>query len=110
MKNLIQINPLDSDYWGVPLIGIAPDGTETKVRVNNKSGKPCVWGWSVFGGVGGYRTLGTSVDEMINIRHWKFYKESECETCHKGTMREMSIYDDMDGMLTCDKCGVRTKN
>lgn len=33
----------------------------------------------------------------------------DCKTCHKGTMKEMSIYDDMDGMLTCDKCGVRVK-
>ena len=33
-----------------------------------------------------------------------------CKACHKGTMKEMSIYDDMDGMLTCDKCGVRVKN
>lgn len=36
--------------------------------------------------------------------------EGNCPTCHKGTMKEMSIYDDMDGMLTCDKCGVRVKN
>lgn len=34
---------------------------------------------------------------------------SKCKICHKGTMKEMSIYDDMDGMLTCDKCGVRVK-
>lgn len=34
---------------------------------------------------------------------------AECPTCHKGTMKEMSIYDDMDGMLTCDNCGVRVK-
>lgn len=33
-----------------------------------------------------------------------------CKTYHKGTMKEMSIYDDMDGMLTCDKCGVGVKN
>lgn len=30
-----------------------------------------------------------------------------CKTCNKGTMKEMSIYDDMDGVLTCNKCGVR---
>lgn len=33
-----------------------------------------------------------------------------CKSCHKGTMKELSIYDNMDGMLTCDKCGVRVKN
>lgn len=33
-----------------------------------------------------------------------------CKSCHKGTTKEMSIYDDMDGMLTCDKCGVRVKS
>jgi hypothetical protein len=33
-----------------------------------------------------------------------------CKKYHKGTMKEMSIYDDMDGMLTYHKCGVRAKN
>ena len=33
--------------------------------------------------------------------------QGNCLSCHKGTMKELSIYDDMDGMLTCDKCGVR---
>lgn len=47
-----------------------------------------------------YAVLGL-VDEMFS---------GNCKTCHKGTMGEMSIYDDMDGMLTCDKCGVRVKN
>jgi hypothetical protein len=46
-----------------------------------------------------YAVLGL-VDDMFS---------GKCKTCHKGTMREMSIYDDMDGMLTCDKCGVRVK-
>lgn len=36
--------------------------------------------------------------------------QGNCKSCHKGTMKEMSIYDDMDGMLTCDRCGVRVKN
>lgn len=36
--------------------------------------------------------------------------KNNCKTCHKGTMKELSIYADMDGMLTCDKCGVRVKN
>lgn len=35
---------------------------------------------------------------------------NKCTSCKIGTMKEMSIYDDMDGMLTCDKCGVRGKN
>ena len=35
---------------------------------------------------------------------------SKCSSCKVGTMKEMSIYDDMDGMLTCDKCGARVKN
>lgn len=104
------IDPFNSDYWDIPLIGIAPDETETKVIINNKSGKPCVWGWSVRRRKGAYRTLGISVAEMVNVRDWRFYKEGDCPTCHKGTMKEMSIYDDMDGVLTCNKCGVRVKN
>lgn len=36
-------------------------------------------------------------------------KLNSCKSCHIGTMKEMSIYDDMDGMLTCNKCGVRVK-
>lgn len=104
------IDPFNSDYWSIPLIGVAPCGTETKVMINDKSGKPCVWGWSTWRRKGAYRTLGISVDEMVNTRHWKFYQEGNCTNCKQGTMKEMSIYDDMDGMLTCDKCGVRVKN
>lgn len=37
------------------------------------------------------------------------YDEGNCPNCKQGTMKELSIYDDMDGMLTCDKCGVRVK-
>lgn len=37
-------------------------------------------------------------------------KKGNCPNCKQGTMKELSIYDDMDGMLTCDKCGVRVKN
>jgi hypothetical protein len=48
-----------------------------------------------------HKSLLDLVEESIN---------GNCEVCHKGTMKEMSIYDDMDGMLTCDKCGVRIKN
>ena len=47
-----------------------------------------------------YAVLGL-VDEMLS---------GNCKICHKGTMKEMSMYDDMEGMLTCDKCGVRVKN
>lgn len=47
-----------------------------------------------------YAVLGL-VDELFS---------GNCKTCHKGTMKEMSIYDDMDGMLTYDKCGVRAEN
>lgn len=46
-----------------------------------------------------YAVLGL-VDELFS---------GNCKSCHKGTMKEMSIYDDWEGMLTCDKCGVRTK-
>lgn len=46
-----------------------------------------------------YAVLGL-VDELFS---------GNCKTCHKGTMKEMSIYDDTDGMLTCDNCGVRVK-
>lgn len=36
--------------------------------------------------------------------------KGNCPSCKQGTIKELSIYDDMDGMLTCDKCGVRVKN
>lgn len=61
--------------------------------------------------------------EIINTTIWRDTQDSsipgwliesiekqlsgKCRTCNKGTMKEMSIYDDMDGMLTCDKCGTR---
>lgn len=32
---------------------------------------------------------------------------NQCTSCNIGVMKELSIYDDWDGMLTCDKCGVR---
>lgn len=34
---------------------------------------------------------------------------AECPTCRQGNLKELSIYDDWEGMLTCDKCGVRVK-
>ena len=103
------IDPFNSDYWSIPLIAVSPDGTETKVKINDKSGKACVWGWSVWRRKGGYRTLGISVDEVVNIRNWKFYQEGNCPACQQGNLKELSIYDDWEGMLTCDKCGVRFK-
>lgn len=69
------IDPFNSDYWSIPLIGVAPCGTETKVMINDKSGKPCVWGWSIWKGKEGYRTLGLSVEVMTTNRGWKFYQE-----------------------------------
>lgn len=36
--------------------------------------------------------------------------DSKCSSCNAGTMKETSLYDDWEGMLTCDKCGVRVKN
>ena len=47
-----------------------------------------------------YAVLGL-VDELFS---------GNCKACRKGTMKEMSIYDDMDGMLTCNNCGVRVRN
>lgn len=47
------------------------------------------------------------------IKYYGEYRgdnEGNCPSCKQGTMKELSIYDDMDGMLTCDKCGVRVKN
>lgn len=32
-----------------------------------------------------------------------------CKHCKEGKMFEGSIYDDWDGKLTCNKCGVREK-
>lgn len=34
-------------------------------------------------------------------------QSDKCLGCSLGVMKEMSIYDDWEGMLTCDKCGVR---
>lgn len=33
--------------------------------------------------------------------------DNKCEKCKKGTYKEMSQHDDVQGMLTCDKCGNR---
>lgn len=46
-----------------------------------------------------YAVLGL-VDELFS---------GDCKSCNQGNLKELSIYDDMDGMLTCDKCGVRVK-
>ncbi len=32
-----------------------------------------------------------------------------CSKCKKGKYREMSLYDDWDGKLTCDNCGIRVE-
>lgn len=50
------------------------------------------------------------IEKIIESLEFDLGDEGNCTTCQKGTMKEMSIYDDMDGMLTCDKCGVRVKN
>lgn len=33
----------------------------------------------------------------------------KCYKCHKGTFKETTIYDDMEGTLHCTKCGEKTK-
>lgn len=32
-----------------------------------------------------------------------------CKKCKKGIYKEMSLYDDWDGTLTCNKCGRKIK-
>ena len=49
-------------------------------------------------------------DFLNALYEYRGDNEGNCPSCKQGTMKEMSIYDDMDGMLTCDKCGVRVKN
>jgi hypothetical protein len=56
---------------------------------------------------GEYSPVSSQEPREIESAIKDYYKESNCHICHKGTMKELSIYDDMDGMLTCDKCGVR---
>lgn len=31
-----------------------------------------------------------------------------CPRCLEGTLRERSLHDDWEGLLTCEKCGDRT--
>lgn len=59
---------------------------------------------------GEYSPVSSQEPREIEAAIKEYYKEANCPSCHKGTMKEMSIYDDMDGMLTCDNCGVRVKN
>lgn len=35
--------------------------------------------------------------------------QGSCPNCRQGSLKELSIYDDWEGMLTCDKCGLRGK-
>lgn len=35
--------------------------------------------------------------------------QGNCSSCNQGDIKEMSIYDDWEGMLTCNQCGVRVK-
>ena len=30
--------------------------------------------------------------------------KKKCEKCKKGTYQEMSIHDDLEGKVTCNKC------
>jgi cell fate regulator YaaT (PSP1 superfamily) len=39
-----------------------------------------------------------------------YCKRKLCRSCWLGELKELSIYDDRDGMLTCDSCGVRVNN
>ncbi len=34
----------------------------------------------------------------------------KCKMCKKGTYKEMSLYDDWDGTLSCNKCGHQYKS
>lgn len=47
--------------------------------------------------------------QWLESSEYKDFCLKLCPSCCEGTIKEMSIYDDMDGMLTCDKCGVRVK-
>lgn len=51
-----------------------------------------------------------SIDFWNTLYKYRGDNEGDCPNCKQGTVKELSIYDDMDGMLTCDKCGVRVKN
>lgn len=71
-----MIDPFNSTNWNRELIGVDSDGTAIKVMINNASGKPTMWGWSVFRRQGGYRTYGLSVETMLS-RGWRFYESAE---------------------------------
>jgi len=47
--------------------------------------------------------------EDIDLSDCTLHNSNTCQSCKQGTMKEMSIYDDWEGILTCDKCGLRTK-
>lgn len=51
-----------------------------------------------------------SIDFLNALYKYRGDNEGNCPNCKQGTIKEMSIYDDMDGMLTCDKCEMRVKN
>ena len=51
-----------------------------------------------------------SIDFLNALYEYRGDNKGNCPNCKQGTMKEMSIYDDMDGMLTCDKCGVRVSS
>lgn len=74
-----MIDPMNSVNWNKPLVGVNPQGDITKVMINNMTGTPTMWVWSVLRRQGGYRTYGLSVSEMVNVRGWNFYIDSDSE-------------------------------
>lgn len=68
-----MIDPNVSVFWNKELKAIHPEHGEMKCLVSNQTGKPVVWGWSVWKRQGGYRTYGLSTDEMLS-RGWVFYE------------------------------------
>lgn len=39
----------------------------------------------------------------------EFNEELVCPECRKGTLKELSLYDDWDGTLSCDNCNYKMK-
>ena len=44
------------------------------------------------------------VEDQLSV-----WDKGNCPACQQGNLKELSIYDDWEGMLTCDKCGARVK-
>jgi len=74
------INPFDPVYWDKPLwavYGYECFPSIVCLKVNNASGTPSVWGYSLYRNTAGFRTLGQGLQTWSDNHNMAFFFDDQ---------------------------------